>query len=103
AVNPFVIEQNAAFYASTDLPLFLDRYAVKCGVPDRARSVFLDSCDFPYFARDCSLSVFEGFTVTYVALQLAYHMGFTRVALVGCDHNYASSGAPNKIVQNTDA
>jgi hypothetical protein len=101
AVNPFVIEQNAAFYAAADLPLFLDRYAVKCGIKDRGQSVFLDSCDFPYFSRDCSLSVFQGFTVTYVALQLAYHMGFTRVALVGCDHNYGnSSGLPNSITQN---
>ncbi|MDE2402315.1 MAG: hypothetical protein KGL90_11685 [Burkholderiales bacterium] len=31
-------------------------------------------------------------------LQLAYHMGFKEVALIGCDHNFAQSGPAKKTV-----
>jgi hypothetical protein len=39
--------------------------------------------------------VFEGSTVTYVALQLAFHMGFSEVILIGVDHSFNTKGAPN--------
>jgi len=32
--------------------------------------------------------IYQGHTVTYVALQLAYYMGFTSVAIVGLDHYF---------------
>ena len=102
AVNPYVIEQNSDFFSSSEIPLFLDRCAPSHGVKRRHNLYLLDSCDFPYFARDCSVSIFQGFTVTYVALQLAYHMGFTRVALVGCDHHYPYTGVPNGVVRNKE-
>lgn len=104
AVNPLVIQQNSEFFSSTDIPLFLDRIAVQYGIASNANVHLLHSCDFPYFSQDCSKSIFQGFTVTYVALQLAYHMGFEKVALVGCDHNYHMLGNPNAISynQNTD-
>lgn len=38
----------------------------------------------------------EGYTVTFVAMQLAYFMGFHRVFLVGVDHNFQQSGSPNQ-------
>lgn len=46
----------------------------------------------------------EGYTVTYVCLQLAYWMGFTTVYLVGVDHRYTFDGAPNetKVMQGDD-
>lgn len=102
SVNPYVIEQNSDFYSSTDIPLFLDTIASNIGIKNRANLHLLHTADFPYFARDCSVSIFQGYTVTFVALQLAYHMGFSRVALVGCDHNYAKSGVPNSVVYNDE-
>jgi hypothetical protein len=42
--------------------------------------------------------IFEGFTVTYVALQLAYHMGFDQVILVGVDHNFVTQGPANQAI-----
>lgn len=56
-----------------------------------------------YFSRDCSMNVYQGGTVTYVALQLAFHMGFSRVALVGCDHSFATKGPSNKTIVATGA
>lgn len=97
AVNPFVIEQNASFYNETEIPLFLDTHAVGL-VAGRQNVAFMHSNVFPIFSRDCSISVFQGYTVTFVALQLAFHMGFRDVALVGADHNFATQGAANQTV-----
>jgi len=97
SVNPLVLQQNADFYDQTDLPLFLDSVAARF-VRGRPNVAFLHSNAFPMFARDCSLSLFQGFTVTYVALQLAFHMGFRQVALVGADHSFATKGPANQTV-----
>jgi hypothetical protein len=102
AVNPLVIEQNRSFYSQTEIPLFLDAASGNSWLAERTNIHYLHSSYFPYFARDCSSSVFQGYTVTYVALQLAYHMGFTQVALVGCDHDYGQDGSANQLTLNTD-
>lgn len=44
------------------------------------------------------MSLYEGHTVTYVALQAAFQPGFGKVALAGCDHSFAASGPANKVV-----
>jgi len=99
AVNKLVLEQNVDFYNDTDIPLFLDSAAHKIGVRHRDNVHFLHSTNMPgEFARDCSMSIFQGYTVTYVAMQLAYHMGFEKVALVGCDHYFKASGTANMTV-----
>ena len=48
--------------------------------------------------------LWEGFTVTYVCLQLAYWMGFETVLLVGVDHRYEYDGEPNeeRVLQGDD-
>jgi len=98
SVNPFVIEQNKNFYAKTDIPLFLDAQSSQAsGLIQEKHPCFLHSSDFPFFSGDCSLSVFQGYTVTYVAMQLAFHFGFSEVALVGCDHSYAAKGHANTV------
>lgn len=97
AVNHLVIDQNTNFFNQTDLPLFLSRYGAS-KVHSRANVAFLSNTNFPMFSRDCGLGVFEGYTVTFVALQLAFHMGFAEVALVGADHNFATKGPANKTV-----
>lgn len=97
AVNPLVNEQNAEFFNQTDIPLFL-----RCDASDyirhRSNVTFLHTYNAHRFAEDCSISLYEGYTVTFVALQLAFHMGYDKVALIGCDHNFAQSGPPNKLV-----
>jgi hypothetical protein len=44
------------------------------------------------FTPDPRYPVYDGCTVTYVALELAYWMGFTTVLLVGVDHRYTWDG-----------
>ncbi len=97
AANPFVIKQNANFFNQTEIPLFLDSEGTRF-IRSGKNVTFFHSSNLPRFSRDCSMSLFQGFTVTYVSMQLAFHMGFKNVALVGCDHNYVTTGISNKIV-----
>ena len=99
STNRYVIRQNRDFYNSTDIRLFLESSALKNGVKPRENIIFFHSTNIDRFARDCSLSLFEGYTVTFVALQLAFHMGFRDVALIGCDHEFRKKGPANMLVK----
>lgn len=101
AVNRLVIEQASEFYQTTDYPLFLCSSGRR-HVPSRPNVSYLHSSNIVRFARDVSVSIYQGHTVTFVAMQLAFHMGFTRVALVGCDHNFAVKGPANQTVTAGD-
>jgi hypothetical protein len=100
AVNPFVLEQNSDFYAGTNIPLFLEQNALNVPVPLNDNTIILNNCDIPFFSRDCSMSIFQGYTVTYVAMQLAFHMGFEKIALVGCDHSFSGVSEPNRVFKS---
>jgi len=52
----------------------------------------------PKFSGDVRGRVWEGATVTNLALQLAFHMGIEKAILIGVDHNFASKGDANKMV-----
>jgi len=52
------------------------------------------------FSFDPTLAVFEGATVTFVAMQLAYWMGFQEVVLIGVDHNFITQGEAHKLVKS---
>lgn len=97
AVNPFVIEQNIEFYKKTAIPLYLD-YRCASVLGHKKDLAYIHTIGKQSFARDLGGSVFIGGTVTYVALQLAYHLGFRKVALVGCDHSFSSKGPANLTV-----
>lgn len=99
AVNQFVIEQNADFFNKTEIPLFLSYYGRRL-IKSRKNVSFLHTTASDRFARNCSISIGIGGTVTYVAMQLAFHMGFRQVALVGCDHSFATKGVSNMAVKS---
>ena len=48
------------------------------------------------FCHDITQGVREGGTVTFVALQIAYYLGFNEVVLIGLDHRYKYQGRPNE-------
>jgi hypothetical protein len=97
AVNSFVIEQNSDFYNKTDIPLFLDSNSYNL-INSRSNIIFLHASTQPKFSRNCSISIYHGYTVTFVAMQLAFYMGFESVALIGCDHNFKTKGPANMTV-----
>jgi uncharacterized Rossmann fold enzyme len=100
AVNGLVISQNAEFYQSTKIPIFLSHRS-KDAIALAPHISFLCAQNGWAFSENAATFVSEGWTVTYVALQLAYHMGFTEVALVGADHNFVQHGKPNETVIST--
>ncbi len=53
------------------------------------------------FATRIDEPVWLGATVTYVAIQLAYAMGFKQAILIGVDHQFVTPGEPHqKVVSN---
>ena len=50
------------------------------------------------FSKNAFVRVFDGYTVGYSCLQLAYFMGFSEIYLVGFDANYQSDYLKNNIV-----
>jgi hypothetical protein len=49
-----------------------------------------------FFGGDLTQPVCSGGTVTYLAMQIAFFMGFHQVILVGIDHRFVDSGPPNR-------
>ncbi len=99
AVNTLVVEQCAADIRTLSMPKFIT-WRAREWLREDSRAVFLDT-DYTgpeTFSGDVTGRVYEGSTVTYAALQLAYHMGFETVVLIGVDHNFATQGNPNTTV-----
>jgi len=55
----------------------------------------------PRFTGNVRGRVWEGATVTNLALQLAFHMGIEKAILIGVDHNFKDKGEANKTVVST--
>ncbi len=99
AVNDLVIEQCAIDIQALSMPRFLTWRSRYWFHPD-PQLTYLDT-DFTGTEDFCAKITgrfFEGFTVTYVALQLAYQMGFNEVILVGVDHNFVTQGTANMAI-----
>ncbi len=65
-------------------------------LPESALTYLLHSRAEQHFHTDVSKGFFEGYTVTFAALQLAFFMGFSTVVIVGMDHRYRYLGLPNE-------
>ncbi len=101
SVNDLVIEQCAAEIAALSMPKFLSwrssRY-FQTFQPSNLPTFIYTIYDNPTFCRDATSRLWEGATVTYVALQLAFHMGFEQVILIGVDHNFTTQGKANTTI-----
>ncbi len=99
AVNPLVIHQSARDFESLACPSFLSYKAAR-GVVRNLRHIYFIATQAPdsYFSfyHDLTWPVHEGYTVTFVAMQIAFYMGFSKVYLVGVDHNFSAVGKPNE-------
>jgi hypothetical protein len=105
SINDLVIEQCAGEMAALALPKFFawrsHRHFPSTLQPENLPTFLYTTYTGPRFSRDVTGRVWEGATVTNVALQLAFHMGFQQVILIGVDHNFASKGDANKTVVST--
>jgi len=52
--------------------------------------------DSPKFTGDPTKPMWQGHTVTFAAMQLAYFMGVKTLYLIGCDHSFTNEGSVRK-------
>jgi hypothetical protein len=97
AVNPLVIAQSVGEIEALSCPSFLS-YRAAHGVVRHLKHINFIATGGPFtFCRDITKEISEGHTVTYVAMQIAYFMGFRNVFLIGVDHNFKVKGDPNEL------
>jgi uncharacterized Rossmann fold enzyme len=98
SINDLVVEQCAADVQKLKLPIFVSWRARRWLQPAENIHFLYTSYTGPKFSRQVTGRVWEGATVTNVALQLAYYFGFEKVILIGVDHNFTTQGKPNTTV-----
>lgn len=100
--NDLVIEQFVNDFLALQVPQFIawrSRRHYNPQLPINQLPAFIyTTYTGPRFATDIRGRVWEGATVTNLALQMAYHMGIEQAILIGVDHNFASKGEANKTV-----
>ncbi|MFH2038776.1 MAG: 6-hydroxymethylpterin diphosphokinase MptE-like protein [Chloroflexota bacterium] len=101
SINDLVIQQCAGDIRALTMPRFLAWRSHPHIQPTLDMSFLYTTYTGPKFSRNVGGRVWEGATVTYVALQLAFHMGFEEVILIGVDHNFISAGDPNQTVTSS--
>lgn len=97
AVNKYVIEQCAGDIVRLPCPKFIN-WRTRDLIDFTPDMMFLCFSGGPRFYTDITEGVWEGATVTYVAMQIAYYLGFQKVILVGVDHYFVTKGKPGTIV-----
>jgi hypothetical protein len=97
-VNDLVIEQCAADIQKLDMPRFVSWRSRRWLVSEKNLFFLHTTYTGKKFAEDITGRLWEGATVTYAALQVAYYLGFDQVVLIGVDHNFTTQGKPNTTV-----
>ena len=99
SVNDLVIEQCADEIQQLTMPRFVSWRSGKRWLTKEENLYFLyTTYTEPKFTKNICNRLWESATVTYVALQLAYYMGFTEAILIGVDHNFETKGKANSTV-----
>jgi hypothetical protein len=99
-LNELVLEQFSHDIAELDMPKFINW---------NRRSLFNSNDSSIYYIKskmvindtfECDITnpIVIGGTVTFVALQIAYYMGFDEIILIGLDHSYVEKGEPSMSV-----
>lgn len=101
AVNELVVRQCAVEIAEQPGIKFIN--ADCCGKIEFTPDMIFLRClgqpkTAPWFSDNPLSGVCTGGTVTYVAMQLAFYMGFSEAVLIGVDHSFATKGTPHEVV-----
>jgi hypothetical protein len=107
SINDLVIEQCYQDFSDLSIPKFFSWHSRRFFQSDHhlgSDTHFLfTTYTGPRFAKNATARLWEGATVTYVCLQLAYHLGFSEVILIGVDHNFKTKGKANETIVSTGA
>lgn len=101
-VNRHVVEQSTDDFLKLSAPLFTT-FPNANSFGDTPGVGYLNKLIGPRFSTDIRQGIWEGATVTFVAMQIAYFMGFKDVVLVGVDHNFVSKGPAHTLVESAGA
>jgi len=96
-VNDLVVEQCAADLDGLDVPTFTT-WRNRDHVTFDDHYVFLRTAEERRglsFSQRPDRWIFQGSTVTFVAMQLAFWFGFHEVVLIGVDHSFTTKGTPH--------
>jgi hypothetical protein len=97
AVNHKVIEQSVSQIRLLNCVKFIDSVAMERGLlRENALTHAIRENRSAAFSTDLSAGYNQGHTVTHAALQVAYHLGFSTVILIGLDHRYTYQGKPDE-------
>ncbi len=97
AVNMKVLRQSITHIAQLNCLRFIDARAKDTGLlADCPLTVFIRENTLVPFSTRLDDGYHQGHTVTYVALQVAFHLGFTKVVILGLDHRYVFNGRPGE-------
>lgn len=96
AVNPKVVEQSRHEIARMNCVKFISRNCAPIVEENGLTYLINTTGEQLPFSKDICQVLHEGCTVTYVALQIAYFLGFSEVVIIGLDHRYEYTGLPNE-------
>ena len=102
SVNDMVIEQCHSEFRDLNMPKFFSWRSKDLlfpeSQPDSNTHFLYTTYTGPKFNNRITNRYWEGSTVTYVCLQLAFCMGFSEVYLIGVDHSFDTKGIANQTV-----
>lgn len=97
SINDLVIRQSVSEISNILASKFLN-WRLRSLFGEHPNICYLHETYKPHFSTDITKSIWGGATVTYVAMQIAYYMGFEQVILIGVDHSFKTKGTPHTIV-----
>jgi hypothetical protein len=98
SINDLVVEQCAADLQTLDIPTFISWRGRQWVQPRDDLYYLYTTYTGARFAKDIRGRLWEGATVTYVSMQIAFFLGFQQVVLIGVDHSFSTQGKPNSTV-----
>jgi hypothetical protein len=104
-VNPLVVEQFGADIEKLPMTKFIGWHSRKWMRYTDDTILLAPTTRKPIFSESPTHLMWEGATVTYAAMQVAYYLGFQEVILIGVDHNFVDQGKPHQevVTQSHDA
>jgi hypothetical protein len=100
AISTHVVEQFAEEIVAEPSITFVS-WQARQFLPPGHHAILVRQVRGPRFSRDPANGIWGGGTVTYAAMQLAYHMGFSEVILIGVDHSFSTVGPAHDVVTSS--
>ncbi len=99
-IKDVVQQAKDDFLKLHDIPIFVSHESLDLIPPHNDHIFHLGPHKRFCFSQNPIEEICCGYTVTYVAMQLAAYMGFSKIILIGVDHNFANfSGKGDKWIK----